>query len=157
MGVHFNTEVAISDIIAGLSYISLVIGGVFAFVKWNASVKVRRAEYIDKLYSKRSDDRIRKVLYMFDYTEGWYDRLKDDDELEIKIDDTLSFYSYICYLKNKKLLKDDEFNFFRYDIERILSNKGVMRYFNDLNGLAAGGKIPSCYRDLIEYGRFMKQ
>lgn len=153
MGLNFNTEVSVSDIIGMLSFVSIVIGGIFALVKWNSNVKVRRAEYIDKLYTKRADERTRKVLYTFDQTENWLSRYEKEEGFEIDVDDALSFYSYICYLRNQGLLKDDEFNFFEYDIMRILSNKDVQNLFKKLCNGAAGGKIPSCYKDLIEYGK----
>ncbi len=152
MGLQFNTEVSVSDIIDMLSFISIVIGGVFALVQWNSNLKVRRAEYIDKLYSKRADERIRKILYTFDQTENWLNRYEKEDEFEIDVDDALSFYSYICYLRNQRLMKDEEFNFFRYDILRILTNNDVQELFKRLSN-AAGGTTPSCYKDLIKYGK----
>ena len=155
MGLQLNTEVSISDIISLLSLFAIVVGGVFALVKWNSNVKVRRAEYIDKLYTKRSDERTRNVLYTFDQTENWYSLYREDKKFEIEVDDALAFFSYICYLKNEGLLKKKEFTFFEYDIKRILNNKQVQYYFKELNCMAAGGEIPSCYKDLIEYGKKM--
>ena len=101
--VTFNTEVSISDIIALLSFISIIVGGIFALYKWNINQKLKRAEYIKTLFDEiRSNSEI--VFYLFDYGSDWYNEKFHGSKLEGSIDYTLSYFSYICYLKKKKVI-----------------------------------------------------
>ena len=64
--ITFNTEVSISDIIAGFSCLSIIVGGIFALRKWNINQKLKRAEYIKTLFDEiRSNSEI--VFYLFEY------------------------------------------------------------------------------------------
>lgn len=94
-----STTISISDLVALLSFLSIIIGGVFALYKWNTSLKLRRSEYIKELFDNiRTNPKI--VFYKFEYNENWYSRnFHNSGELEEKIDYTLSYFPYICYLR----------------------------------------------------------
>lgn len=87
-----STIISISDIVAVLSFLSIIIGGVFALYKWNTSLKLRRSEYIKELFDNiRTNPQI--VFYKFEYGEHWYNRnFHNSGELEEKIDYTKKFY-----------------------------------------------------------------
>ena len=118
-----STIISVSDIVAVLSLLSIIIGGVFALYKWNTSLKLRRSEYIKELFDNiRTNPKI--VFYKFEYSKSWYSRdFHNSGELEEKIDYTLSYFSYICYLKDNNIIGNSEFNYFKYELERILNNK----------------------------------
>ena len=106
--VTYNTEMSISDIIAILSFISIIVGGIFTLNKWNINLKLKRAEYIKTIFDEiRSNPKI--VFYLFEYDSIWYnEKFHGSKELESNIDYTLSYFSYICYLRNNNITSFQE-------------------------------------------------
>ena len=89
--------------------------------KWNKNLKLKRAEYIKTLVDEvRSNDRM--AFDLFDYNVEWYGSDFHQSVIEKQIDYTLSFFSYICYLYKQKIILQTEFNYFKYELERILNN-----------------------------------
>lgn len=101
----FTNEISISDITSSLSVVFVILGGIFGCYQWRKNVLLKRAGYINDLTEKiRTDNYIKDVIYMFDYGEEWYSmQFHGSGELELKVDKTLSYFSYICYLKRQKL------------------------------------------------------
>ena len=52
---------------------------------------------------------VKKIIYKKWYSESFH----QSGELELKVDKTLSYFSYICYLKRQKIITDKEFDFFK--------------------------------------------
>ena len=127
----FANEITISDVTSTVSIILVILGGIFGYYQWRKSVLLKRAGYINDLIEKiRTDEYIKDVVYMFDYNKKWYyESFNQSGELELKVDKTLSYFSYICYLKRQKIITDKEFDFFKYEVERILMNQQVQDYF----------------------------
>lgn len=102
----FNNEIAVSDILTALSLVLVVIGGIFAYFQWRKNVSLKRADYINELTEKiRTDESISNAIYLFDYGDTWYSEdFHKNKNLELMIDRTLSFFSYICYLKKRKII-----------------------------------------------------
>jgi len=150
-----NTEISISDIIASISLFLVVIGGIFAFFQWRKNLLLKRADYINELTEKiRTDVDIKDTIYIFDYSEPWYDQnFHSSKELEIKVDKTLSYFSYICYLKANRIISEKEFGFFKYEIKRILINPYVQDYFYNLYHFANRNNVPITFDYLFKYGR----
>lgn len=146
-----RTEISISDIVAVLSLLSIIIGSVFALYKWNMSLKLRRSEYIKEVFDNiRTNPKI--VFYKFEYNENWYSRnFHNSGELEEKIDYTLSYFSYICYLKDNNIIGNSEFNYFKYELERILNNKDFKLYMYNLYHFSKKIKQPISFVDLFNY------
>lgn len=94
------------DVLSVMSLLFVVVGGIFALIQWNKTQSIRRSEYIHSLIEKlRSDNRINHIFYKIDSEEEW--SFKDsfsDNDFEIDFDKALSYYSYICYLRKKKIL-----------------------------------------------------
>ena len=151
--ITFNTEVSISDIIAGFSCLSIIVGGIFALRKWNINQKLKRAEYIKTLFDEiRSNSEI--VFYLFEYDSNWYDeKFHNSKELERKIDYTLSYFSYICYLNNNKIITKSDLNYFRYELERILNNQQFKNYIYNLYHFSKEIKQPIPFVDLFQYAK----
>lgn len=150
--VTFNTEVSISDIIVLLSFISIIVGGIFALYKWNINQKLKRAEYIKTLFDEiRSNSEI--VFYLFDYGSDWYNEKFHGSKLEGSIDYTLSYFSYICYLKKKKVITKSEFNYFKYELERILTNKQFQNYIYNVYHFSNKINQPIPFVNLFQYAK----
>ncbi len=92
--------ITVSDIISIFSLIVVIIGGVFTYIQWKNNVSLNRANYINELTEKiRTDESIKDTVYLLDYGKKWYSReFHGDKEIEPKVDKTLSYFSYICYL-----------------------------------------------------------
>ena len=117
-----------------VSIIIAVVGGFFALHQWKKSTKIKCAEYINELTETiRTDNFIKDTIYIMEYDQHWYDEnFHESGILEFKIDKTLSYFSYICYLKENKVISDKEFKFFEYQTHRILNNPGVQDYLYNL-------------------------
>lgn len=143
-----------SDIISILTFFTVIIGGLFAFHKWRKDVYLKRAEYINVLTEKiRTDSAVKDVLYMFEYGAPWYDEdFHDSGELELKVDKTLSFFSYICYLIRHRIITKKEVKFFEYKINIILQNLQVQDYLYNIYHYADSLNAPATFYYLIRYG-----
>ena len=151
----FDKTVYIGDVINLLSICLVVAGGIFGFIQWKNSLKMKRAEYINELTEKiRTDEDMRDVVYIIDYNSDWYDAaFHNGGEIERKMDKTLSYFSYICYLHKNNVLKEKEFDFFKYEIKRILINKQIQNYFYNLYHFAKKCGEPITFIYLFEYGQ----
>lgn len=49
-----------------------------------------------------------------------------------KVDRALQYFSYICYLKEKRIITNDEFMFFEIDISQALRCKDLIEYLYNL-------------------------
>lgn len=151
--LKFNPEITVSDIISILSFISIIIGGVFALIKWNKDKKLKRAEYMQSLIDKIENDNS-SGFYIIEYNYDWYDAsFHDNKELENKIDYTLSYFNYICYLKMRRIITKNEFLFFEYQIKRIFHNPGVQNYFYNLYHFSLHVDSPMSFPNLFKYGK----
>ncbi|MEE0265210.1 MAG: hypothetical protein UD936_06235, partial [Acutalibacteraceae bacterium] len=117
-------------------------------------IKIKRAEYLNDLTEKiRTDDDISEIVYVLDYDQMWYnDSFHKSGEFERKMDKTLSYFSYICYLFENNLIEKSEFNFFKYEIDRILMNRSTINYFYNLYHFSRKCCTPMTFKFLFEYG-----
>ena len=105
-----------------------------------------------------SDEEIRTTVYMFEYEDSWYKDGFKDSETEIKVDKTLQYLSYICYLYKQGIIKENEFNIFEYEISRLFQNESAIRYLRFLPSFSkiavgkADGEAPCPFQDLLDYG-----
>lgn len=152
--LKFINEFSVSDIISFLSMVFVIIGGRFGYHQWKKSVKIKRAEYLNELTEKiRTDDDISEMIYILDYDQLWYkDSFHQSGEFERKMDKTLSYFSYICYLFDNDLIEKSEFNFFKYEIDRILMNHSTINYFYNLYHFSQKCSAPITFKFLFEYG-----
>lgn len=154
MFMVFDKVIYIGDILNFVSICLVLLGGCFGYIQWRESIKIKRAEYINELTEKiRTDDDIKEIIYILEYDHIWYNsKFHDSGELERKMDKTLSHFSYICYLYETGQIKEKEFGFFKYEIERILSNFQVQSYFFNLYHFAQKIEVPITFKYLFEYG-----
>lgn len=154
----FNNTFSIGDIIDLLSIMLVVVGGFFALYQWKNTSKIKRADYIKELTEKiRIDSDIKNIVYVLDYEQGWYTQsFHNGGEIEIKMDKTLFYFSYICYLYQYKVITKKEFEFFKYDVNRILMNEQIKNYFYNIYHFADKVKAPVPFKYLFEYGEKKK-
>ena len=73
--------------------------------------------------------------------------------MEVKMDKTLSYFSYICYLRDRHIISNKEFKFLKYKIERILVNPEVQDYLYNLYHFSKKFNLPLSFHYLFEYGK----
>lgn len=142
----------------GISMASLavtVIGAWIAYKQWKKNSSLKKADYINELTGKiRGDKDIKEMIYLLEYEKDWYcEEFHDDDDIEPKMDKTLSYFSYICYLKEEKIISEKEFKFFKYKVEHFLRNEQLQDYFYNLYHYAKGFNAPITFYYLYEYGK----
>ena len=131
-------------------------GFFFGIRQWKKGLAGKRSEYIYSLIEKvRSDEDIREAYYLIEYNNDWYDEhFHENKSLEPKMDKMLTYFSYVCYLYKVKEISDDEFSFFKYNIEWILMNSGVINYLYNLYHFSKSMGIKNfSFKYLLEYGK----
>ena len=152
--MSFITDIPLSDLFTGISLLLVIIGGLFAYHKWRRDIALKKADYINELTDKsRTDPIIRDTLYILDYGKPWYSiEFHFGSPMEVKVDKTLSYFSYICYLRNQRIISDTEFKFFKYKLVKILVNRDVQDYLYNLYHYTKKLNLPLSFQCLVEYG-----
>lgn len=152
-------------VIDSLTFLAVVVGGVFALLQWRMQIKQKRVEMARELMSTiRDDEDIMMVSDIIDWDDGIsYDgkfsvqssnpffKEMDEDELFAKIDRTLSHFSYICYLNSMNVLKKNDMAFFEYDLRRLTDNEHICNYLFSLHHWSNSLCVQCPYKCLIEY------
>lgn len=149
----FNYYISVSDVISAFTFLTVIIGGIFALHKWNMNIKLKRADYIHSLLNDiRTNEQ--NAFYLFEYNKEWYGlKFHEGGDLEKKVDNTLSFFSYICYLKQQDILSDKEFDCFKYEIERVLTNKQFQSYIYNIYHFSQKLHQPILFLHLFTYAK----
>ncbi len=146
----------IENILAIVSLVLVLAGGFFGYIQWRKANIIKRAEFINQIIEKlRFDKEMVETLYKFDYDDSWYDaefHNKEGSELERKIDQTLSYLSYICYLKDAKILQKNDFLALEYVVTRACQSKNVQAYLWNLYHFSKKVQTKCAFHDVIEYG-----
>ena len=59
--------------LALMTIIVAVFGGIFAYLQWRKSVKLKRAEFLNQIIEKlRFNDEMTRAIYLIDYNQDWY-------------------------------------------------------------------------------------
>ncbi len=149
----FVKQISIADINSIILLLFTLGGGIFAYRKWDKAFAIKRSEYIYELIEKiRTDKDISKVLHWIEYDYTWYNEsFHDDFKTERRVDKTLSYFSYICFLKEEKLIKKSDFKFFEYEVNRIINNKQVIEYMYNIYHFSKKFNTPITFYFLFEY------
>lgn len=140
----------VSAVFTLITIISIIVGGIFTLRQWITTQKLKRADYIINLTDKiRIDDNI--VFYLFEYSAQWYDDSFHGSQNEKKVDYTLSFFNCICYLKKHRIIKNTDFKFFKYQIDRIVQNSQYQDYMYNLFHFSKRVGLPISFPELFEY------
>lgn len=146
---------SVSDILSLISIIMAVIGGIFAYQQWKYSNKTKRADFIDQILNKlRFDREMVETINMIDYDFSWYDESfhHNHKELEYRVDKTLSYLSYICYLIKEKHISKQDFIILEYEINRACVSPDVQCYLWNLYHFSITQKSKCSFQYLIDYG-----
>jgi len=152
-----NGYVWFSVICSSVSTLAVIIGSILALCQWRKNTQQKRADYVYLLTDKiRSDPNINFAMHLIDYTELWYKKeFHGSGKLESQIDSTLSYFSYICYLKSTSIINKNDFKFFEYELERILVNEQIQDYLYNLHYFSQRQQVPMVFKSLLEYGKKM--
>lgn len=146
---------SISDILSFISIILVIIGGIFGYKQWVYSNKTKRADFINQIISNlRFDREMVETMNMIDYDFLWYNENfhHNHNDVEYKIDKTLSYLSYICYLIKEKHISKRDFIILEYEINRTCISPDVQCYLWNLYHFSVSQKSKCSFQYLIEYG-----
>lgn len=130
------------------------VGAVFAIVQWRGSNKLKRAEFLKEITEKlHSDEKISKILYKIEYNEPWYDANFHGSPFEKEIDSFVAYVNYICYLRNRKIIKNEEFHLLAYEIKRICVNFDMQSYLWNLYNFSKKNRNDCSFQELIDYAK----
>lgn len=140
------------DYIAFVKLVFVVVGGMFALIKWNENTKLKRAEFVDKTLEKiRNDKDIRGLFYDIEYGKPWYNQEFHESDKEKQVDKALAYFSYVCYLRKYNLIKKKEFVFFEYEVARIASNSDFVKYMFNLYHFSKKNNVTISFNYLFIY------
>lgn len=128
-----------------------VIGFAFTIYQIKKASKVKQAEFVSKLLENiRLNERTLKAIYIIDYSENWYNiKFHNSGELEKNIDAFFSQIDYVCYLYSKKLLSEEDFSIFQYEVIRICTNYQCRSYLWNLYHWAKANKTKCSFDNII--------
>lgn len=109
------------------------VGVVISVREYVRSNKLKRSSYIEPLIDKMKSEEISEVVYRLQY--GKFDYSKDfhgSGEMERKVDKTLQYFSYLCYLRKHKIISEEEFSFFEFEISQSLRDNKLIDYLYNL-------------------------
>jgi hypothetical protein len=135
-----------------ISLVFVAIGGIFIYLQWKKSLKIRRTEFINQILEKlRFDKDLPKTMYVIDYNQNWYDNSFHNSDFECSIDKLFSYVDYICYLKTTGNISTSEFKIFQYEIHRICVSSSSKIYLWNLYHFSKKNNTTCSFQYLINY------
>lgn len=130
-------------------------GGIIALFQWNNTIKIKRAEYVNTLFQElNNNEKIKRTIYIFYYDEStWHNDDFHGSDFELDVDDTLNYFSYICYLRESHLISKKEFDFFKYSIDKSLSSFQVEEYLYNVYFHCKYSNTDLYFKNLFNYIR----
>lgn len=151
-----NTENwSVDSILSAISIIMVIIGGLFAFTRWNASNQIKRTELIKQIIEQlRFDKEMTATMYIIEYDDSWYDKdfHNNNSDFEHQVDKLLSYLSYICYLKKENNIRKREFRILQYEINRTCTSPCAQAYLWNLYHFSLKQGSNCSFQYLIDYG-----
>lgn len=144
----------VSTIATAVSAVVAAVTLLLAFLKYRERSRTEHAErMLDLLARIRKDKDITEFFRKIDFSEGgWYEDGFANSEFEKTVDNALLQFEHILYLKEQKLLTEDEFSHYRYEIDKIVDDKDVQKYFFNLYHYSQKAKLPFKFEKLMKYG-----
>ena len=141
-----------------LTLVLVWFGYEFTRTQWLHSKKEKRAEFLNNLHRRFEDEDVSVFFYTKIDGEkssdgyGEQNKASENRKDEIAADKLLRLLSYICYLKDEGLLDVDEFENFRYIIDKTLKADGIIAYLRSFYGShsLSQGNLP--FDALMKYG-----
>ena len=128
-----------------LCAIGAVIAFIFTCQRWKRGQIIRKSEFLAELMAKFASPEISTSFY--EYIERgsktFYRGANPDNQEpefistadERAIDKLLGFMSYVCYLYENKLIDDNEFSLFAYQLNAVIVNTDIRQYMKDLRNI----------------------
>ena len=136
-----------------ISLIFALFGGIFVYIQWKKSLKIKRADFINSLLEKiRFDKDLQHAMYVVDYVPNWYGEDFHGGELEHSMDRLFCCLDFICYLRKTRNISCREFKIFRYDVHRVCTSYSAKAYLWNLYHFSQAQKIDFSFLYLIDYG-----
>ena len=111
----------------------VLVGFILSLIEYRRSNKIKRSSYLEPLFDKLMLDKdIAETIYMLQYGEFKYSENFHNSDKERKLDKTLQYFSYLCYLKDKRIISSEEFSFFEIQISQALRDKKLIYYLYNL-------------------------
>lgn len=144
----------VSTIAAALSAVIAAIALLLTFLKYRERIKTEHAERMADLLTKtRKDPDVIGFFKTIDLSEDhWYNLDFYKNGLERIVDNALLQFEHIMYLKEQKLLNDEEFSHYLYEIDKIVKDKEVQSYFFNLYHYCQKSELSFKYDKLLKYG-----
>lgn len=148
-----------------LTLLATITGGLFALYQWHCNVQLNKARFLFELLNTFYNDKEnRKWNMVFDYEnepsedfvlnhlklrgwkeENWINKNHKDHKILESLDSYLYFVNYLLYLKDHKLLSEEEFRFFEYDINNLATSTRLEKYTNKVHNLKLEGDFTCNY------------
>lgn len=145
--------ITISDILGVATFVIGFISVVFVGIQiWQKFRMDHSKQVLDMLNKTRSEQDMAELLYQLDYNKFHYDAYFHGSQTERLVDNVLHYYEYILYLRDINIINKKEFQFFEYDIQRIVCNQDMQSYFFTLYHFVKN-KLSFKYQRLLKYGR----
>ena len=156
LGIMINPENwSVDNILSAISIILVILGGLFAFTRWNASNQIKRTEHIKQIIEQlRFDKEMTTTMYIIEYDDAWYDEdfHNGNSDFEHQVDKLLSYLSYICYLKKENNISKREFRILQYEINRTCTSPCVQAYLWNLYHFSRSQGSKCSFQYLIDHG-----
>lgn len=151
-----NHEISLSEVISAISLFGMFLGVIFSMTRLYFEKRFKHAEDVYRLCEKQKNDAgIKRIIYKLDYAEKWYtkefQRSKSKRDFQRQFDNAILFYDHICYLKQKHLLTNEDYDFFIYDIDIIIKNAEMQDYFYNLYHYTHNKGLPMYFQYLFKY------
>ena len=133
-------------------------GGCFALWRWIVGQRTQRAEFLERLIEKFKNMNYDEVLRRTEQSG------KNDDADDAGIESVdekrayefLIFLSYVCYLRQSRVIDNKAFQFFRCYIERALRIGAIRSAIEQIHEVNRIDISTSPYSALLGYGKKMK-
>ena len=144
----------VSSIAMAISAIIASIALVLTYLSYRQKLKAEHAERMYNLFwGIKKDKEIAAFFRLIDYSEnGWYNQGFHKSDCEQIVDNTLIQFNHIVYLYDQKLLTKEEFEQYRYEIDKIVFNTDVQRYFFNLFHYSQRVGLSFKFDKLLKYG-----
>jgi len=149
-----ETTTIISNIATAVSAVVAAVALLLTFLKYREKTKTDHANRMaDLLERTRKDPNITNFFNKIDLSDnGWYSKSFYENGFEQTADNALLQFEHILYLKEKKLLTEEEFSQYQYEIDKIVNDQDVQRYFFNLYHYCKRVALSFKYDKLLKYG-----
>lgn len=149
-----DTTTVISSMATAVSAVIASVALLLTYLNYRQKLKAEHADRMFNLFlGTKKNKEIADFFQLIDYSaKGWYNKDFHKGNYEQLVDNTLIQFNYIVYLFEQKLLTKEEFNQYKYEIDKIVSNADVQHYFFNLYHYSQKANLPFKFDELLKYG-----